>query len=219
MDDLPVLYSFRRCPYAMRARLALIVSEQTVALREIVLRDKPDAFLQASPSASVPCMILPDDTVIDESLDIMIWALKQTDPLDWLPPRGAAFDDAMKLISECDGAFKTALDGYKYAPLDERKNVSDSAIAHRASAMIFIEQLDGRLALSAGLAGDRLSLLDAAIAPFIRQFANVDAEWFASQNVPHLQDWLTAFTTSDLFSCIMQKYEPWKAGDPEITFG
>ena len=152
MTTLPVFYSFRRCPYAMRARLAVLASEQTVELREVVLRDKAPNFLETSPSATVPCL-KEGETVLDESLDIMIWALEKADPGNWLsPPEGKA-SQMMDLIAECDGPFKTHLDRYKYdtryegankleereggvdVPLDARQDAGGTGLAVRRSSL------------------------------------------------------------------------------------
>jgi glutathione S-transferase len=203
---LPVFYSFRRCPYAMRARLALQTAHVHVELREVVLRDKPDAFLTASPSGTVPCLVTKTG-VIDESLDIMVWALKQGDPRAWLEMPAAGWD----LIAQCDGPFKHALDRAKYAtryPQDDPKEA-------RARASKFLDecekQLDGHLF-------GRPTLADAAVLPFVRQFAFIDKAWFDAQPWPKVQGWLDAFLQGDLFGSIMQKYAKWEAGDAIIVF-
>ena len=113
-DKTPILYSFRRCPYAMRARLAIAVSGQTCALREVVLRNKPPEMIQASPKGTVPVMLLPNGHVLEESLEIMHWALNKSDPEGWLAPLNEASDHINTLISENDGSFKENLDRYKY---------------------------------------------------------------------------------------------------------
>jgi len=190
----------------MRARLALQVAHVKVDLREIVLRDKPDAFLQASPSGTVPCLVL-QDAVIDESLDIMIWALKQRDPNQWLrmPETG------WKLIEVCDGPFKHALDRTKYTtryPEDDPDEARDTASA-------FLDTLEQHLH---EYLFDQPTVADAAILPFVRQFAFIDKAWFDAQPWPKVQRWLEAFLQGDLFSSIMQKYPQWKPGDVTIVF-
>mgnify|MGYP000070413103 CR=1 FL=1 len=215
MIDLPVLYSFRRCPYAMRARLAVLSSGLQVELREIVLRDKAPEFLEASPSATVPCLVGADGTVIDESLDVMLWALGKRDPGHWLSPETVSLDGMLALISEIDGPFKTHLDRYKY---DTRYADADRN-SERAMASEYLLILNALLAKNPWLYGDRASLADFAILPFVRQFANTDRNWFNSENWPHLKAWLERFEASDLFAAIMPKYDKWHAGDPPLIFG
>jgi len=199
---LPVLYSFRRCPYAMRARLALAVSGTAHALREIRLSDKPAAMLQASPKGTVPVLVLANGDVIDESLDIMRHALATHDPEAWL-----ARDDPA-LIATNDGAFKQALDRYKYP----QRHGSDP-LEHRALGLGFLQALDDRLALSAQLCGPAMGLADAAIMPFVRQFAATDRAWFDALPLPHLQAWLAAHLESLLFQTIMARVLPWSDQD------
>ncbi len=194
----PVLYSFRRCPYAMRARLALAVSAARVEQREVRLSAKPRAMLDASPKGTVPVLVLPGGRVLDESLDIMRWALANYDPEGWL-----ARDDA-ELIAITDGPFKRSLDGYKYP---ERSGTD--ALAHRESGLAFLRELDARLAGAAQLCGSARGLADAAIMPFVRQFAAVDREWFGAQPLPHLQHWLAGHLASALFAAIMVRVAPW----------
>ena len=208
-QNLPVLWSFRRCPYAMRARLALASSGVPSALREIVLRDKPEAFLASSPSATVPCLEAATG-VIDESFDIMQWALAQHDPEGWLdmPDAGHA------LIADCDGWFKTALDRYKYAS----RHADTDADTERAKAAEFIATLNDKLAATPWLFGANPTLADMAILPFIRQFAHVDLAWFTAQPWPHVQAWLEAFKASPRFAAIMRKYPQWAEGDAATIF-
>lgn len=211
----PILYSFRRCPYAMRARLALAGSGVAIELREIVLRDKPAEMLAVSPKGTVPVLQLPDGSVIDESLDIIYWALAQSDPHNWLgSDSGALAMQAKGLIATNDQQFKAALDRYKY--YDRFPEYSQAH--YRSAGELFIRQLEGRLSDHDYLLGARCSLADIAIFPFIRQFAHVDREWFFSADYPALQGWLNRFTDSDLFSSIMYKYSPWRAGDRPPCF-
>ena len=199
----PILYSFRRCPYAIRARLALAVSGIAVEHREVKLRDKPAEMLAASPKGTVPVLVLPDGAVIDESIDIMRWALARNDPEDWL-----AGDDPA-LIAANDGPFKHHLDRYKYP---ERYAADD--VDHRAAALAILEGLEALLSERAFLGGERFGLADAAILPFVRQFAAVDREWFAAQDLARVQAWLAAFVGSRLFEVVMAVREPWKSGAP-----
>lgn len=196
----PILYSFRRCPYAMRARMALKASETEVEHREILLRDKPQAMLDASPKGTVPVLVLPDRQVIDESIDVMRWALGRNDPSGWL--EGVDED----LIARVDGEFKHHLDRYKYASRHDT-----DAEEHRRAAMATIRHLDERLAGQSYLSGDRWTMTDAAIMPFIRQFAATDRNWFDAQPVPHVRAWLDKALASPIFTDIMRKHELWQA--------
>lgn len=210
MSQTPILWSFRRCPYAMRARMAVLSAGVKVTLREIVLRDKPAAFLDTSPSATVPCLAVAD-TVLDESLDIMVWALKQNDPEHLLDMP----QDGWDLIHDNDGPFKLALDHTKYAT----RYPDLDPDAERAKAVRFLMQLDMRLTDHAYLLGDHATLADLAIFPFVRQFAHVDRAWFDAQPWPHLAAWLTRYTDSARFTQAMTKYPPWKDGDAPVLFG
>lgn len=208
MTAPPILYSFRRCPYAIRARMALWVAGITVELREVKLTAKPPQLVAASPKATVPVLVLADGTVIDESLAIMRWALAQHDPEGWL-----AGDDA-GLIAANDGAFKHHLDRAKYPGRYE-----EDVIDHRAAALALIAPLEARLENGPYLCGQSRSLTDIALFPFIRQFAAIDADWFAAQPLPRLQAWLEGHTASDLFTAVMPKFAAWAEGDPAIFFG
>ena len=201
-DPRPILWSFRRCPYAMRARLAIAASGVPVEMRDILLRDKPAAFLAASPSATVPCLDLGSEGVIDESLDIMLWALRQSDPEQWLDMA----DEGHALIAACEEEFKPALDRYKY---ETRYPESDPTRA-RDTAARFVMSLEARLAGRGWLMGNAPRLADMAILPFIRQFAHVDQDWFAAQPWPGVTDWLSRFKASDRFSAIMERRPIWE---------
>ncbi|WP_096662324.1 glutathione S-transferase [Polaromonas sp. AET17H-212] len=213
MGALPILYSFRRCPYAMRARLALAVSAQPYELREVVLRNKPAELLAASPKGTVPVLLLAGGEVLDESLDIMRWALGRHDPAQWLAPPGAPPDEMAALIAANDGDFKRHLDRYKYphrhADESGGADAAGFALAHRTQAARWLAQLDARLA-GGWLLGSRASLADMALLPFVRQFAHTDADWFATQPWPRLQGWLVAFEASALYAGVMQKQAPWQ---------
>jgi len=199
---VPVLYSFRRCPYAMRARLALAISGTRCLLREVRLSAKPPAMLEASPKGTVPVLVLPDGTVLDESLDIMRWALARHDPESWL-----ARDDPA-LIARNDGPFKHDLDRYKYP---ERH--SADPLAHRKQGLEFLHELNTRLAGAGQLCGRVRGIADAAIMPFVRQFAAVDRDWFDAQPLPYLSAWLDGHLTSGLYETIMLRLAPWSAGE------
>jgi len=223
---LPVLYSFRRCPYAMRARLAIAASGQTCELREIVLRSKPAEMLQASPKGTVPVLVDTDGTVVDQSLDIMQWALHRNDPAQWLSPDQETADAMFALIAENDGAFKRNLDRYKYPDRYQGAAGSDradgangaDAIAERDAGAVWLRGLDTRLQAHAWLFGSRPCLADMAIAPFVRQFAHTDAAWFAAQDWPALQAWLSGILDSDAFAHVMQKWTPWASGTQGVAF-
>lgn len=212
MTDLPILYSFRRCPYAMRARMALWVAGITVELREVKLANKPPELAQASPKATVPVLLELDGSVVDESIAVMRWALARNDPEGWL-----AGDEAA-LIERNDGAFKHHLDRYKYP--DRYEDEPDhGSIDHRAEGLAILRDIDARLADRKQLCGETRALADIALFPFIRQFANTNRTWFDAQDLPHLQPWLAGHLASDLFKSVMPKFAPWKAGDKVIAFG
>ena len=210
----PVLYSFRRCPYAMRARMALAVSGQVCELREVILSRKPAEMLQASPKGTVPVLVRPNGSVIDQSLDIMLWALRSHDPEAWLPATADAMAHTLRMVAECDGPFKSDLDRYKYP----NRYALPNGTAHRDHGSVFLMQLELQLAEKAGIAGTHFGLADAAIAPFVRQFAHTDASWFAAQPWPALQRWLATFEASALFAQVMDKHPTWTAGDAPCMF-
>jgi glutathione S-transferase len=212
--NLPILYSFRRCPYAMRARLALWQTGVSVELREVVLRNKPAELLASSPKGTVPVLILGNGQVIEQSLDIMQWALAQSDPNHWHPSALAA--EQLALIARHDLEFKPLLDRYKYP----ERNLELSLAEHQNNAMYWLlENINHRLEQYTHLIDNHMRLSDAAIAPFIRQFAAVNQAWF-QQNAPQaLQIWLAQFTESDLLAAVMEKYSPWQAGATPNYFG
>jgi glutathione S-transferase len=210
---LPVLYSFRRCPYAMRARLALHASGIAVAHREIELKNKPARMLAASPKGTVPVLVLADGTVIDESLDIMRWALQAHDPLHWWPKDSHRLEASMALIEANDGPFKQALDRYKYP---QRFGLADSATWREAGAACLLP-LEAVLATQDYLAGEQMGLCDAALAPFVRQYAHTDKTWFAAQPWPHLARWLAQFEASAAFAAVMHKHRPWIDPSPRVV--
>ncbi len=200
----------------MRARLALTVSGQQCELREVVLRDKPSELIAASPKGTVPVLIEPDGQVIDESLQIMRWALRRNDPDRWLQPSQGTPDAMQALIELIDGEFKVHLDRYKYPGrhgLDASANEKP-----RAAAAAILENLDARLTAGRYFFGDHAALADIAIAPFIRQFAQVDVAWFSTQSWSRLQGWLRSIVDSALFTSIMKKYPPWISGQAGAAF-
>ena len=196
----PILYSFRRCPYAMRARMALRVSGAEYEHREVVLRDKPAAMLEASPKGTVPVLVLPDSEVVEESLDLMHWALRQSDPEGWLERKD---DD---LMAANDVPFKHSLDRYKY---HTRYEDVDSE-AHREQCIAQLASLEQRLKDQPFLSGQARGFTDIAIFPFVRQFANHDAERFEAENLPRTRVWLSGLIGSELFAAIMAKFPKWQ---------
>ena len=204
---LPILYSFRRCPYAMRARLAVAVSGVACHLREVKLSAKPAQMLAVSPKGTVPVLVLRDGKVVDQSLDIMQWALGQGDPEAWLTRNDPA------LIARNDGPFKQDLDRYKYPERHE-----SDPLAHRKLGLAFLRDLDAQVAKQGQLCGATRGLADMAIMPFVRQFSAVDAGWFEAQSLPHLKRWLAGHLASPLFETIMMRFAPWQEGDAPILF-
>ena len=213
-EPVPVLYSFRRCPYAMRARMAIAVSGQRCELREVVLRNKPAELLAVSPKATVPVLVDVDGRVLAQSLDIMLWALQRHDPGAWLAPETGSLDAMLALIAACDGEFKPALDGYKYP---ERSRAGD-AMGARALGELFLRRLEDRLAHHPCLYGARMALADAAIAPFVRQFAAVDRAWFDAAPWRRTRQWLDAVVGSALFDGVMAKYPAWSPAGSGVLF-
>lgn len=196
----PLLYSYRRCPYAMRARMALLMAGMAFDAHEITLRDKPAAMLALSPKGTVPVLALPDGSVLEQSLDIMRWALSQQDPEGWWSRAQGA--DNLALLAQCDGPFKHHLDRTKYP---ERFDDTDPAL-HRTEAVgALLRPLDARLRQTAQLGGDTPCATDLAIFPFVRQFAAVDPAWFSAQPLPALQAWLTGWLAHPLFTTAMAR--------------
>ena len=198
---VPVLYSFRRCPYAIRARMALDASGVELEHREVLLRDKPKAMLEASPKGTVPVLVLSDGTVLEESLDVMIWALGQHDPEDWLAQRHAS----VAWLEELDREFKPRLDGYKYA----HRSAPEEGDRCRDEGVAILERVDKKL--SAGhLLGTRRTLADVGTFPFVRQFAHHDKAFFLSLGLKRLESWLQAFLESERFERVMAKRPVWQ---------
>ena len=204
---LPVLYSFRRCPYAMRARLALQYSGVKVELREVVLRDKPDTMLRLAKNATVPMLELPEGRIIEESWDIIIWATRQNDPDLWLGADESNLFESEMLIEMNDYSFKTDLDHYKYADRYPEHSVE----YYRSEGEEYLQDLEDVLKQSKYLLGETISVADIGIFPFIRQFAFVDKAWFDQAPYPALQSWLQLFIDSALFSSIMHDFHQWLA--------
>ena len=190
------------------------VSRIECELREVVLRDKPPCMLSASPKGTVPVLIHGEANVLEESLDIMLWALRQNDPQHWLPAEGP-LDQALALVARNDDEFKYHLDRYKY---ENRHEAAEPQVDHRAAASTFLLDLEARLCQTPWLLGSALSLADAAVAPFVRQFANTDRAWFDSQPWPKLIAWLDDFLRSALLASVMDKHKQWAPGDATTIF-
>lgn len=215
--NLAILYSFRRCPYAMRARMALKYSGIQVNLREIDLKNKPQEMLTCSAKGTVPILELANGTVIDESRDIMFWALEKHDPEQWLPIENTTSINLINsLLDDNDFVFKNWLDRYKYAD----RYPEQTAEHYRNQGEKFLTTLESRLSTHRFLVSDSLSISDIAIFPFIRQFAFVDSDWFEQSDYQYLQVWLNHFLQSTLFLSVMEKYPPWnKSAEPVIFSG
>lgn len=213
MSSLPCLYSFRRCPYAMRARLGLLFATQQVELREVVLKNKPDQMLQISPKGTVPVLQLTDNTVIEESREIMLWALEHNDPYNLL--NASVIDNANALIDLNDNEFKHWLDRYKY--FDRHPEMTQTEYRQRGE--IFLQQLEGLLTQHSYLLSEKVNVADIAIMPFVRQFAHVDRNVFYDLPYPNLQRWLKDWLEHPLFVQAMTKYKPWVEGDEVVVFG
>ncbi len=199
---LPLLYSYRRCPYAMRARLAMLQANRRFQTFEIVMRDKPAALLALSPKGTVPVLHLPDGGVLEESLDIMRWALESPDPEGWWSR--AQTDDNLALLRTSDGDFKRLLDRYKYPDRYPDDGQSRETIRSQAVATL-LTPLETRLQAQRYLGGATPCATDLAIFPFVRQFAAVQPDWFAAQPMPALQAWLAGWLSSRLFEVCMTK--------------
>ena len=206
-----VLYSFRRCPYAIRARMGLQAADFNPHVREVVLRDKPQELTDVSPKATVPVLTLGDGTIIDESLDILLFALRQNDPLGLLD----AYDEkAQALIAANDTGFKQALNRYKYPSRFPDEDCSDA----QGNCRAFFERINDVLIQSDYLNGDVLSVSDLATFPFIRQCAHVDKEWFGALPLPALHRWFHVMRDGDLFLSVMPKLDQWENSDAVIRF-
>ncbi|WP_394809043.1 glutathione S-transferase [Nitrosomonas sp.] len=197
----PLLYTFRRCPFAIRARLAIKVSGVEVDTHEVSLRAKPKEMLECSPKGTVPVLKFSDGSVLEQSLDIMQWALSLNDPEHWLDSDPGASAEIMSLIKKNDASFKPALDLYKYAV----RFPEHSEAYYREQAEPFLAELKTRLSQDGYLMGGRYTLADMAIFPFIRQFSNVNPDWFYTSHYHHLIAWLDRLIGSELFQTIMQK--------------
>ena len=214
--SLDRLYSFRRCPYAMRARLGIVFAELSVELREIELKNKPAPMLAISPKGTVPVLQLSasDGTsgrVLEESQDILMWALERHDPQGLLD---TDLSRAQALIQHNDDEFKYWLDRYKHAD----RHPQQTQLEYSEHGEVFLQQLELLITEHSYLLGDRISVADIAIMPFVRQFAHVDREVFFSLPYPYLQQWLTRWLEHPAFTQVMYKFKPWQEGDERVVF-
>lgn len=212
---LPILYSLRNCPFAMRARIAIYFSQQQVILRDVVLSDKPEIMLAASPKGTVPVLVLSNQKIIDESLEVMLWALKESDPDDFLQKNDPdALSNMLKLISLFDSEFKTCLEAYKCA---KRYHESTLTICRQACE-VYIQNLERRLSEHDFLMSSKPSLADIALLPFIRQFARVERQWYLQSPYPKLRQWLNNYLQSSMFTRVMIKNSLWTVNNNTIYF-
>jgi len=198
----------------MRARMGLVSAGIRCELREVVLREKPTEMIVISPKATVPVLQLADGTVIDESLEIMLWALGQRDPEGWLKPASASAEEAFALIQQTETQFKPHLDRYKYPD----RYPGTSAAEHRAAGCKFLKVLEERLVVMPYLFGRQAGIADMAIFPFVRQFANTDRDWFQTSPYGHTQAWLTKLLDGIHFGIAMKKYPQWQSGNEAVFF-
>ena len=211
-NKYPILYSFRRCPYAMRARFAIRASDITVEIREIKLQNKPEEFLKLSPKGTVPVLITNSHEILDESLDIMNWALKKKDSRNWLAEGNLNQNEVENSLKILELEFKQNLDKYKYPT--RYKNVDKNF--YRDKNLIFLNKLNNLLKTNKALNCSHLSLIDYAIFPFVRQFRNVDEKWFDALNFNFVKDWLYQIIDSEDFLSIMKKYKLWEPNQKPI---
>ena len=223
---LPILYSFRRCPYAIRARMALAYAGVSYELREVSLKNKPQEMLDISPKGTTPVMQIfagqdvneQDFMILEESLDIMNWALQQNDPLNWMDLPEQSMAIAKQLIGTNDREFKLALDRYKYP--DRLPEKSQEGYRQQAEEFLQVLELQLRSQTDAAhsfLICDRQTLADIAIFPFVRQLAYVDIDWFQSSSYQYLQQWLKWHETSAIFEFVMQKFSVWTPDQEAIV--
>ncbi|WP_089138205.1 glutathione S-transferase [Vibrio rumoiensis] len=213
MSSLPVLYSLRNCPFAMRARLAIYRSQLPVLLRDIVLSDKPAEMLAVSPKGTVPVLVTRNGTVIEESAEVMLWALSESDPDDLLLSTDLDMLSAMRgLIDQFDTGFKPCLEAYRAAKRYHEPNLVEC----RQACEHYIDELEDRLTQHSFLMADRESLADLALLPFIRQFARVERQWYLQSPYPKLRQWLNQYLQSRMFSKVMAKHELWLVNRQDV---
>ncbi|NQY87148.1 MAG: glutathione S-transferase [Colwellia sp.] len=213
---LPILYSLRNCPYAMRARIAIYKAKQTVMLRDIVLNNKPEEMITASPKATVPVLVLTGGTVLAESLAVMLWALNETDPDNLLHSQNeSVLAEMLALITTFDDDFKACLEKYKCAKRYRETNVVEC----RGVCEQYLELLESRLSSHLFLMSNTESLADIALLPFIRQFARVERQWYLQSPYPKVRQWLNNYLQSPMFTKVMAKYPLWLDNHEIVLFG
>lgn len=213
---LPVLYSLRNCPYAMRARLAIYAAKQQVQLRDLVLSNKPAEMLAVSPKGTVPVLVTASNQVIDESLAIMQWAFSQSDPDDYLDSKTPnALAEMLAAIEIFDHEFKGHLEKYRCS----KRYHEPSLIADRQQCERYLASLELRLCQYQYLMSDKPSLADLALMPFIRQFARVERQWYLQAPYPKLRQWLNGYLQSRMFSKVMEQHPLWLDAKQVVIFG
>ncbi len=210
--NTPILYTFRRCPYCMRAHMALKNAGIKIELREVELKNMPQQLLDLSPDATVPALQVSKDEVLTESWDIVIWALSQHDPDNWLGNDSRYLQDAEMLIETNDYSFKNDLDYYKYA----ERHPEQTQEQYRLACEEFIDELEDMLSDNRYLLADRVSLADIGVFPFIRQFSLVDKNWFEQSDYSAVRNWLQRLIDTDLFQQIFQKHPAWQTNDTTV---
>ena len=212
MLSTPILYSFRRCPYCMRAHMALKYAGMKVILREVELRNLPAEALAVSPHATVPSLVVSADEYMDESWDIVKWAIKQHDPDNWAGDNNEYLNHAEMLVETNDHSFKEDLDHYKYAD----RHPEHPMEYYRERCEEFLEELNEMLEENVYLLSEHISIADIAVFPFIRQFSLVDKDWFDQAPYPELQRWLKAILDTEWFADAFKKHELWQSGNDDI---
>jgi len=203
---ISVLYSYLKCPFSLRSRMALSYAGIRCEIREVDLSNPPEEMTVISPNARVPLLILPDGNVIGESMKIMRWALSQNDPDKWWPDNTIRRQSIRNLLDTSNGSFSTALFYYAFHSNYPRRSKEE----YRLEGEVFMVELEARLSVSAHLVGEALTLADVAIFPFIYNFARVDQQWFNSCPYPNLRNWVNDFMGSELFRQAMKKNPVWK---------
>lgn len=220
---LPILYSLRNCPFAMRARIAIYKSQRPVVLREVNLKNKPSEMIQASNKATVPIIVLPNTRIIDESLEVILWALEENDPDNLLhinardnieSSKSVQYLEALNLVQLFDNEFKPCLEAYKCAKRYHEPNLTEC----RQACEHYIEQLEHRLQVQHYFISDSESFADIAILPFIRQFARVERQWYLQSNYPKLKHWLSTYLQSPMFTKVMAKHPVWSSKSETTIF-
>ena len=212
-QKIPILFSFRRCPYAMRARIAIKLCSLECEIREINLKLKNKEFLEISPKGTVPVLILPDDKIIEESMDIIHWAISNNDPYNLKLKNLEIYNKDMELISIFDNEFKYHLDRYKYNSRYKGINKEE----HKYKARDLLVNLNNSLKEKQWLNGENISISDISILPFVRQYRIADIKWFDEKlELPNINRWLDKFLNSKIFNNVMKKYKIWETTDPKI---